>query len=85
MEQLEILSYFNSKWENELPLLSLWCASGIGKFWVMTTFTQCKQRAVKCELDLCQVYEIFNQFEMFAIRLLLFNCCKTSIVTQTGS
>ena len=70
MEQLEILSYFISKYENESPVLALWSTSWNGKLWVMTTFTQCKQRAVKCELDLCQVYGNLSQFEMFAIQLL---------------
>ena len=63
MEQLQILKYFNSKCENESPLVvktTLQCTRWIGNFgWcVMIISTQCKQRAVKCELDSCQVYEI---------------------------
>ena len=63
MEQMEILRYFNSKCENESTLVvktTLWCTRWIGNFaWcAMIISTQCKQRAVKCELDLYQVYDI---------------------------
>ena len=51
----------------------------------MTTSTQCKQRAVKCELDLHQVYEIMVSFICLLFSFQQFNCLKTSVLIQARS
>ena len=49
---------------------------------VMATSTQCKQRAVKCELDLYQIYEIMVNFKHLLFGFHQFNCLQTSVVIQ---
>ena len=70
MEQLEFLRYLDSKYENEsLLFVKLPCGVPVelvnSGCCTMAPYRQCKQRAVKfplavkCGLDLCQVYGIF--------------------------
>ena len=52
----------------------------------MATSTQSKQRAVKCDLDLCQVYEFFLvNYKYLLFGFHQFNCLKTSLVIQARS
>ena len=45
----------------------------------------CKQRAVKCELDLCQVYEIMVNLKHLLFSFHQINCLNTSVVIQARS
>ena len=51
----------------------------------IATSTQCKQRAVKCELDLCQAYEIMVNFKCLLFNFHQFNYLKTSLAIQARS